>query len=72
MLDGLSCTPEDRELILSVCSHAMYGMLEERLRLRRDSQIEPDLRRIALLFEGTIRSALTAGQAHPRSQEESE
>lgn len=50
----------------------MYGMLEERLRLRRDSQIEPDLRRIALLFEGTIRSALTAGQAHPRSQEESE
>ena len=72
VLDGLSCTPEDRELILSVCSHAMYGMLEERLRLRRDSQIEPDLRRIALLFEGTIRSALTAGQAHPRSQEESE
>lgn len=72
VLDGLGCTPEDRELILSVCSHAMYGMLEERLHLRRDSQIEPDLRRIALLFEGTIRSALTAGQAHPRSQEESE
>lgn len=69
-LNGLSCASEDRELILSACSHAMYGMLEERLRLRRDAQIEPDLRRIALLFEGTIRSALIAGQTQPRSQEE--
>lgn len=70
-LDGLSCTQEDRELILSVCGHAMYGMLEEHLRLRRDAQIEPDLRRIALLFEGTIHSALVAGEARARSQEES-
>ena len=70
VLDGLTCTPEDRELILSVCSHAVFGMLEERLRLRRDAQIEPDLRRIALLFEGTIRSALIVGQSRPRSQEE--
>ena len=25
-LEGLTCSPEDRELILAVCSHAIYGM----------------------------------------------
>ncbi len=69
-LEGLTCSPEDRELILAVCSHAIYGMFGQWLLLRRDAMLEADLRRVTVLFERVIHNALVAGAAHPRPPEE--
>lgn len=69
-LEGLTCSPEDRELILAVCSHAIYGMIGQWLLLRRDAMLEADLRRVTVLFESVIHNALVAGAAHPRPPEE--
>ena len=69
-LEGLTCSPEDRELILAVCSHAIYGMFGQWLLLRRDAMLEADLRRVTVLFESVIHNALVAGAAHPRPPEE--
>lgn len=69
-LEGLTCSPEDRELILAVCSHAIYGMFSQWLLLRRDAMLEADLRRVTVLFESVIHNALVAGAAHPRPPEE--
>lgn len=68
-LENLSCTPEDRDLILAVCSHAIYGTVGQWLLLRKDALLETDLHRIMVLFEGTIHNALIAGAAHPRTTE---
>ena len=68
-LEGLTCSPEDRELILAVCSHAIYGMFGQWLLLRRDAMLEADLRRVTV-FERVIHNALVAGAAHPRPPEE--
>lgn len=65
-LDGLSCGPEDRELILSVCAHALYGMLEQWLTQRREARLEADLLRITQLFESVIHNALLASKKPPR------
>ena len=65
-LDGLSCGPEDQELILSVCAHALYGMLEQWLTQRREARLEADLLRITQLFESVIHNALLASKKPPR------
>ena len=71
-LEGLSCTPEDRELILAVCSHALYGMLGQWLLCRKDASLEADLTRVTRLFEGTIHNALLSAIRHPRGQRSQE
>ena len=71
-LEGLSCTPEDRELILAVCSHALYGMLSQWLLCRKDASLEADLTRVTKLFEGTIHNALLSAIRHPRGQRSQE
>ena len=71
-LEGLSCTPEDRERILAVCSHALYGMLGQWLLYRKDASLEADLTRVTRLFEGTIHNALLSGIRHPRGQRSQE
>lgn len=65
-LDGLNCGPEDRELILSICAHALYGMLEQWLTQRREARLEADLLRITQLFESVIHNALLASKKPPR------
>ena len=72
VLEGLSCTPEDRELILAVCSHALYGMLGQWLLCRKDASLEADLTRVTRLFEGTIHNALLSAIRHPRGQRSQE
>lgn len=63
--EGLSYSPKDRKLICDICCHALYGLLEEWLTERRNQPLEPDLRRVAQLFEGTIRHALEFSATHP-------
>ncbi len=68
-LENLTCTQEDRDLILTVCSHALYGVFGQWLLLHRDAMLEADLHRVTVLFEHVIRNALVAGAEHPRTPE---
>ena len=56
----LDYSQQDRKLICDICCHALYGLLEEWL-------LEAELRRVAQLFEGTVRHALEFSAAHPRT-----
>lgn len=56
----------DKQLICDICCHALYGLLEEWMTDRRDVDLPTELRRVAQLFEGTIRHALEFSAAHPR------
>ena len=58
---------QDRKLICDICCHALYGLLEEWLTGRSDVALEAELRRVAQLFEGTVRHALEFSAAHPRT-----
>ena len=54
----LDYSQQDRKLICDICCHALYGLLEEWLTGRSDVALEAELRRVAQLFEGTVRHAL--------------
>ena len=55
---GLHCAAGDRRLICATCSHALYGLLEEWLTGPDAANFDGNLRRVAQLFEGSIRAAL--------------
>ena len=63
----LDYSQQDRKLICDICCHALYGLLEEWLTGRSDVALEAELRRVAQLFEGTVRHALEFSAAHPRT-----
>lgn len=56
----LDYSQQDRKLICDICCHALYGLLEEWLTGRSDVALEAELRRVAQLFEGTVRHALNS------------
>lgn len=51
----LDYSQQDRKLICDICCHALYGLLEEWLTGGSDSRARGELRRVAQLFEGTVR-----------------
>ena len=63
----LDYSQQDRKLICDICCHARYGLREEWLTGRSDVALEAELRRVAQLFEGTVRHALEFSAAHPRT-----
>ena len=63
----LDYSQQDRKLICDICCHALYGLLEEWLTGRSDVALKAELRRVAQLFEGTVRHALEFSAAHPRT-----
>ena len=65
--EGEDYSQQDRKLICDICCHALYGLLEEWLTGRSDVALEAELRRVAQLFEGTVRHALEFSAAHPRT-----